>query len=75
VKEIETTMKLAESLILKSAEQEAQMYADLFPEIHPNIKVKKQKTKQAWQIRQAWLDGFESGKQFEKNNESSRNIK
>jgi hypothetical protein len=69
VKEIETTMKIAESLILESPEQEAQMYADLFPEIHPNIKVKKQKTKQAWQIKQAWLDGFESGKQFEKNKE------
>ena len=41
----------------------------VFPEIHPNIKVKKQKTKQAWQIKQAWLDGFESGKQFEKKKE------
>ena len=54
MKEIETTMKIAESLILESPEQEAQMYADLFPEIHPNIKVKKQKTKQAW------IDGYNS---------------
>jgi hypothetical protein len=52
VKEIETTMKIAESLILESPEQEAQMYADLFPEIHPNIKVEEQK------IKQAWLDGY-----------------
>jgi hypothetical protein len=59
-------MKIAESLILKSAEQEAEMYADLFLEIHPNIKVEEQKTKQAW------LDGFESGKQFEKKKEMER---
>ncbi len=52
MKEIETTMKIAESLILESPEQEAQMYADLFPEIHPNIKVEEQK------IKQAWLDGY-----------------
>jgi hypothetical protein len=56
-------MKVAESLILESSEQEAQMYADLFPEIHPNIKVEEQK------IKQAWLDGFDSGKQFEKKEE------
>jgi hypothetical protein len=68
-------MKIAESLILESPEQEAQMYADLFPEIHPDIKKEDEKIKKAWQIKQAWLDGFESGKQFEKNNESSRNIK
>ena len=54
MKEIETTMKIAESLILESSEQEAQMYADLFPEIHPNIKVEEQK------IKQAWLDGHNS---------------
>ncbi len=47
-------MKLAESLILESTEQEAQMYADLFPEIHPNIKDEIEK------IKQAWLDGNKS---------------
>lgn len=47
-------MKIAESLILESPEQEAQMYADLFPEIHPNIKLEEQK------IKQAWLDGYNS---------------
>jgi len=55
-------MKIAESLILESPEQEAQMYADLFPEIHPDIKKEDEK------IKQAWLDGYNSRKQFEKNN-------
>jgi hypothetical protein len=32
-------MKIAESLILENTEQEAEMYANLFPEIHPNIKI------------------------------------
>jgi hypothetical protein len=53
-------MKIAESLILESPEQEVQMYADLFPEIHPDIKKEDEK------IKKAWIDGFESGKQFEK---------
>ena len=52
-------MKVAESLILESPEQEAQMYADLFPEIHPNIKVEEQK------IKQAWLDGYKSRTKYE----------
>jgi hypothetical protein len=56
-------MKLAESLILESPEQEAQMYADLFPEIHPNIKKEDEK------IKQAWLDGYNNRKQFEKKKE------
>jgi hypothetical protein len=53
-------MKLAESLILGSPEQVAQMYADLFPEIHPDIKKEDEK------IKQAWLDGYKSRKQLEK---------
>jgi len=53
-------MKIAESLILESPEQEAQMYADLFPEIHPDIKKEDEK------IKQAWLDGYNNRKQFEK---------
>jgi hypothetical protein len=47
-------MELAESLILGSPEQVAQMYADLFPEIHPDIKKEDEK------IKQAWLDGHNS---------------
>jgi predicted nucleotide-binding protein (sugar kinase/HSP70/actin superfamily) len=60
-------LKLAESLILESPEQEAQMYADLFPEIHPNIKVEEEK------IKQAWLDGYNNRKQFEKKNNERDN--
>jgi predicted nucleotide-binding protein (sugar kinase/HSP70/actin superfamily) len=60
-------MTIAESLILKSAEQEAQMYAELFPEIHPNIKVEEEK------IKQAWLDGYNNRKQFEKKNNERDN--
>jgi hypothetical protein len=56
-------MKLAESLILESPEQEAQMYADLFPEIHPDIKDEIEK------IKQAWLDGYNNRKQFENKKE------
>jgi hypothetical protein len=47
-------MKIAETLILESSEQEAQMYADLFPEIHPDIKKEDEK------IKKAWIDGYNS---------------
>lgn len=52
-------MKRANSLILENEKQEAEMYAELFPEIHPSIKSEQEK------IKQAWLDGKNSQTKYQ----------
>jgi hypothetical protein len=53
-------MKQAETLILDYPEKNAEIYVYLFPQKHPDIKKEDEK------IKQAWLDGYKSRKQFEK---------